>query len=150
MPWSSPTPPRDTSKMDALNKSKAETTIRKLKEKNETKRIVREVGTGSKEISELCLIMNSIDEVIRKEGIPANKKVHSLRDHVELALNLGFKVNKQSENYAEALSIFSTMKDYFKRLDNALKSSAEEYLKINYAKNIYIQFDDRYRHLFKD
>lgn len=150
MPWSSPTPPRDNSKIDALNKSKAETTIRKLKEKNETKRIVREIGTGSKEISELCLIMNSIDEVIRKEGIPANKKVHSLRDHVELALNLGFKVNNQNENYAEALNIFSTMKGYFKRLDNALKSSAETYLKINYAKNIYIQFDDKYRHLFKD
>ncbi|MBI5066088.1 hypothetical protein HZA97_07670 [Candidatus Woesearchaeota archaeon] len=150
MPWSSPTPPRDNSKMDALNKSKAETTIRKVKEKAETKRIVREVGTGSKEISELCLIMNSIDEVIKKEGIPMNKKVHSLRDHVELALNLDFKVNNQSQNYAEALSVFSTMKGYFKRLDNALKSSAESYLKINYAKNIYIQFDDKYRDLFKD
>ncbi len=150
MPWSNPTPPRDNSRMDALNKDKAETTIRKQKEKKETKRIVREVGTGRKEISELYLIMNSIDEVIKKEGVEMSKKVRNLRGHVDLAMNISFKANKQSENYAEALDIFNTMRTYFKRLDNALKSSAEEYLKINYAKNIYIQFDDMYRQLFND
>ncbi|MEK6857840.1 MAG: hypothetical protein AABX39_04605 [Nanoarchaeota archaeon] len=150
MPWFSPSAPRDTSKIDAVNKQKAETTIRKYKEKGETRYIVRSVGTGRGEIEQLCAVMNSIDDMLKKENTTTGEKVRSIKSNVDLALTIGFDENKNSPNYDQAKEIFDTMKQYFKRLDNAMRSSGELSLKLNYAKNVYEQFDDKYRNLFSD
>jgi hypothetical protein len=150
MPWSSPSPQRDTSRIDDLNKQKAETTIRRHKEKGETKYIVRDVGTGREEISQLCAVMNSIDEILNKEHSTSGEKVRSIKSNVDLAFAIRFEANKNSPNYDKAKEIFDTMQDYFKRINNGLRSSADLNVKLNYTKNIYIQFDDRYRHLFSD
>lgn len=149
MPWSNPTPPRDTSKMDAQIKQNAETTIRRSREKGETRYIVRSVGTGRQEIEKLCAVMNSIDDMLKKEGATTGEKVRSIKGNVDIALTIGFEAEKNSRNYDKAKEIFDTMKKYFGRLDNAMGSSGDPQLKLNYARNIYIQFDDRYRHLFE-
>lgn len=149
MPWYKPSDPRDTSKVDSLNNQKAETTIRKHKEKGETKRIVQDVGTGKQDIERLCAVMSSIDEKIKEDGKTLGEKVRSIKSNVDLALTMGFEADKNSPNYDKAKEIFNTMKKYFERINNALRSSGDPNLKINYAKNVYMQFDDRYRHLFE-
>ncbi len=150
MPWASPSSPRDNSKIDAVNKKSAETTIRRYKEKGETRYIVRNVGTGQEEIKQLCEVMNSIEDIINMEGKTVSEKVYSIKRKVECALSTNFKTNKQSQCYVDAKNVFDTMKQYFNRIYSALNSNAEHTTKLKFAKNVYSQFDDRYGKLFED
>ena len=147
MPWFSPTPQKDTSKSDALNKQKAETTIRKNKEKNKTQHLINNVGVGKDEAKKFCAIMNSIEDIINKP-ISTGEKIRSIKSNVELALMIGLEISKQDRFYEQAQEVFDNMKGYFKKIDNGLRSSADLNVKLNYIKNIRDQFDDKYRELF--
>lgn len=147
MPWFSPTPQRDNSKSDDLNNQKAETTIRRIKEKSKTQYLINDVGVGKDEAKKFCAIMNSIEDIINKQ-ISTGEKIRSIKINVELALMIGLEIGKQDRYYEQAQEVFDNMKGYFKKIDNGLRSSADLNVKLNYIKNIRDQFDDKYRNLF--